>query len=179
MESICKIVKWYCNLSYKQSGRKSHRKSEIVAPGWFGGWESAFGSAHDPRALGSSLASGSPQETRFSLCQRFCLSLYVSHEYINKIFFLKIFCTTKYQKGPQQSHWQQRQLSHCLKFQGKKILLSDQRSCVYKNIWGILLAFFSLYPFTAWPYKLTENAWQRNKQMLHLSTQKTEKWSLN
>ena len=48
--------------------------------GWLSGWASAFSSDCDPRVLGSSPTSGSPQEACFSLC----LSLPLS--WINKIF---------------------------------------------------------------------------------------------
>ena len=54
--------------------------------GWLSGWASAFSSDCDPRVLGSSPTSGSPQEACFSLC----LSLPLS--WINKIFKNKNTC---------------------------------------------------------------------------------------
>ena len=56
-------------------------------PGWLSGWASAFSSGCDPRVLGLSPKSGSLERACFSLRLCFFLSLCVSHEQINKIFF--------------------------------------------------------------------------------------------
>ena len=54
--------------------------STFGAPGWLSGWASAFGSGPDPRVLGSSPTSGSPEGTCFSLCLCLCLSVYLMNK---------------------------------------------------------------------------------------------------
>ena len=68
--------------------KTNHEEIENLngAPGWVSGWASAFSSGSDPGVLRSSPTSVSPQGVCFSLCLCPCLSLCVSHIYINKIF---------------------------------------------------------------------------------------------
>ena len=58
----------------------SFKSSALGTPGWLSSWVSALISGRDPRVLGLSLTSGSPQGACFSLCLCPCLSLCVSHE---------------------------------------------------------------------------------------------------
>ena len=53
---------------------------------WVRDWVSSFGSGHDPRVLGLSLALGSLWGACFSLCLCLCLSLSLDLSWINKIF---------------------------------------------------------------------------------------------